>query len=271
MSLLFRVTNLSIERAGIRILDRINWTVNAGDHWVILGANGSGKTSLLKALTGYMTPTGGEINVLGEEYGKSDWRELRKRIGVVSASISQLVHDEDAGLEIVAGGTQAMIGYWGKISPPELERASRFLSLLRIPQAAERRWEVLSQGERQRVLIARALMADPVILILDEPCAGLDPVARERFLRDLSKLARRRRAPALVLVTHHIEEIIPEFTHLLALRKGKVAYSGPKGGGLQSKMLARVFNARLIIRKSARRYHLKGILRKSPGIPAKNE
>ena len=192
MSLLFNVKDLSIRRAGIRILDGINWTVNAGEHWVILGANGSGKTSLLKALTGYMTPTAGQITVLGEEYGESDWRELRKRIGVVSTSISHLVHDEDAGLEIVAGGRQAMIGYWGKISRSERERARRLLSLLRVPQAAERRWEVLSQGERQRVLIARALMADPVILILDEPCAGLDPVARERFLNDIGKLAGKK-------------------------------------------------------------------------------
>ncbi|MGA7214838.1 MAG: ATP-binding cassette domain-containing protein [Terrimicrobiaceae bacterium] len=271
MSLLFSVRNLSIERAGNRILDKINWTVKAGDHWVILGANGSGKTSLLKALTGYMMPTGGEITVLGEEYGKSDWRELRKRIGVVSASISQLVHDEDAGLEIVAGGTQAMIGYWGKISLSERARARRLLSLLRVPHVAERRWEVLSQGERQRVLIARALMANPVILILDEPCAGLDPVARERFLSDLSKLARKRRAPSLVLVTHHIEEIVPEFTHLFALRKGRVAYSGPKGGGLDAEILAKVFNARLIIRRSARGYHLRGIFSKSPGASEKDE
>jgi iron complex transport system ATP-binding protein len=259
MSLLFNVKNLSIRRAGIRILDGINWTVNAGEHWAILGANGSGKTSLLKALTGYMTPTAGHITVLGEEYGESDWRELRKRIGVVSTSISHLVHDEDAGLEIVAGGRQAMIGYWGKISRSERERARRFLSLLRVPQAAERRWEVLSQGERQRVLIARALMADPAILILDEPCAGLDPVARERFLNDIGKLAVKKQAAALVLVTHHIEEIVPEFTHLLALRKGRVAYAGPKSRGLEAEMLAKVFNARLAVRKSASRYHLRGI------------
>ena len=206
-----------------------------------------------------MTPTAGEITVLGEEYGESDWRELRKRIGVVSASISHLVHDEDAGLEIVAGGRQAMIGYWGKISRSERERARRLLSLLRVPQAAERRWEVLSQGERQRVLIARALMADPAILILDEPCAGLDPVARERFLNDIGKLAGKKQAAALVLVTHHIEEIVPEFTHLLALRKGRVAYAGPKSRGLEAEILATVFNARLVVRKSASRYHLRGI------------
>jgi iron complex transport system ATP-binding protein len=177
----------------------------------------------------------------------------------VSASIAHLVHDEDRGLEIVAGGSQAMIGYWGKISRSERERARRFLSLLRVPQAAERRWEVLSQGERQRVLIARALMADPVILILDEPCAGLDPVARERFLGDLSKFALGKRAPALVLVTHHIEEIVPEFTHVLALRRGRVAYSGVKSRGLEAAILTKVFNARLAVRKSGSRYRLQGL------------
>ena len=235
MSALVRVTDLSIRREGICILKGINWTVNRGEHWVILGANGSGKTSLLKALTGYMTPTKGQISVLGEEYGGSDWRELRKRIGVVSASIAHLVHDEDSGDEIVAGGSQAMIGYWGKMSVRERARAKRLLSLLRVTQATKRRWEVLSQGERQRVLIARALAADPVILILDEPCAGLDPIAREKFLDDISKLARKKRGPALVLVTHHIEEILPEFTHVLALRDGRIAYSGAKSEGLERK------------------------------------
>jgi iron complex transport system ATP-binding protein len=248
-----------MHRAGVHILDGINWAVNADEHWVILGANGSGKTSLLKALTGYMTPTGGDITVLGEEYGGSDWRELRKRIGVVSSSISHLVHDEDNGLEIVAGGGQAMIGYWGRISHSERKRAMRALSLLRVPQAAERTWNVLSQGERQRVLIARALMANPIILILDEPCAGLDPVARERFLGDISKLARKTPAPALVLVTHHIEEIVPEFTHVLALRKGRVVYSGPKSRGLRAEVLTGVFNARLIVRRARSRYQLRGI------------
>lgn len=259
MRTLFHLRRLSIHRSGVRILDDISWKVDSGEHWVVLGANGSGKTSLLKALTGYMTPTAGEITLLGEEYGGSDWRELRKRIGVVSSSISHLVHNEDSGVEIVAGGKQAMIGYWGRITRAERERARRLLSLLRVPQAARRNWEVLSQGERQRVLIARALMADPVILILDEPCAGLDPVARERFLRDLSKLAKKRNAPALVLVTHHIEEIVPEFTHLLALRDGRVVFAGPKSQGLEARMLAKVFDAALNVRRSASRYYLRGL------------
>ena len=256
---LFDLRNLSIHRSGVKILEAVNWKVKRGEHWVVLGANGSGKTSLLKALTGYMTPTRGEITLLGQEYGGSDWRELRKRIGVVSASISQLVHDEDSGLEIVAGGTQAMIGFWGRISRSERERARRALSLLRVPQAIGRNWEVLSQGERQRVLIARALMAKPVILILDEPCEGLDPVARERFLADLRKLAMRKNAPGLVLVTHHIEEIVPEFTHVLALRRGRIIYAGPKSRGLNGHTLEKIFDAPLSVSKSGSRYYLRGI------------
>jgi iron complex transport system ATP-binding protein len=259
MNPLVRVANLSIQRDGIGILNGINWAVNRGEHWVILGANGSGKTSLLKALTGYMTPTKGQISVLGEEYGRCDWRELRKRIGVVSASIAHLVHDEDSGHEIVAGGRQAMIGFWGKMSPSEQTRAKRLLTLLRVTQATKRRWEVLSQGERQRVLIARALAADPVILILDEPCAGLDPVAREKFLNDISKLAKKKGGPALVFVTHHIEEILPEFTHLLALRRGRIAFSGVKSGGLRSNILSRIFHTKLFIRRSRSRYRLESI------------
>ncbi|HRJ71924.1 MAG TPA: ATP-binding cassette domain-containing protein [Terrimicrobiaceae bacterium] len=254
---LFTVRNLSVTRGDVRILANINWTMHHGEHWVILGANGSGKTSLLKALTGYMTPTRGEITVLGEEFGESDWRELRKHVGVVSASISHLVHDEDTGLEIVAGGKNAMIGYWGRITRADAGRARRLLGLLRVACASDRTWEVLSQGERQRVLIARALMADPVILILDEPCSGLDPVARERFLRDLGRLARGKNAPGLLFVTHHIEEILPEFTHLLALKKGRTAYSGPKSGGLNSRVLAGVFQAPLSVRRTGGRYQLK--------------
>jgi iron complex transport system ATP-binding protein len=233
--------------------------MNLGEHWVILGANGSGKTSLLKALTGYMPPTDGTIHLLGEEFGESDWRELRQHVGVVSASISHLCHEEDDGLEIVAGGARAMIGYWGRISPAERAKALRLLRLLRIGYAAERRWEVLSQGERQRVLIARALMADPVILILDEPCAGLDPVARERFLTDLRKLAARKNSPGLVLVTHHIEEILPEFTHLLALKNGRVCREGPISQTLNSATLSEIFASRLRVQRQAGRYRLAGI------------
>lgn len=253
---LFRVSHLAVHRNGNHILDDINWTVRKGEHWAILGANGSGKTSLLKALTGYMTPTDGEITLLGEEFGESDWRELRKHVGVVSASIAHLVHDEDLGEEIVIGGKNAMIGTWGRVLTADRQRALRLLALLRISYAAKRTWEVLSQGERQRVLIARALMANPAILILDEPCAGLDPVARERFLQDIARLGARKSGPALVLVTHHIEEILPAFTHLLALKDGQIVYQGPMSKGLKPETLEEIFQAELTIRRADGRYQL---------------
>lgn len=257
MSILFQVRNLTIRRGAVHILRDINWTVEKGEHWVILGSNGSGKTSLLKAITGYMIPTKGEITLLDEEFGETDWRELRQRIGIVSASISQLVHDEDDAVEIVAGGKKAMIGYWGRVTPAEKSQALGLLRALRISYAASRTWEVLSQGERQRVLIARALMANPAILILDEPCSGLDPVAREKFLADLGRLARKKHAPALVLVTHHIEEVMPGFTHLLALRKGRAAYEGPAAPALNGKTLSRIFGAPVAISRRGNRYRLR--------------
>jgi iron complex transport system ATP-binding protein len=256
MTELFAVKNLSIRRGAVRVLNRIHWTMNAGEHWVILGANASGKTSLLNALTGYMTPTEGTIRLLGEEFGEADWRELRERVGVVSASIAHLCHEEDPCLEIVAGGVRSMIGYWGRILPEEKSKARRLLRLLRAGYLEERRWEVLSQGERQRVLIARALMADPAILILDEPCAGLDPVARDRFLNDLRCLAAKKRAPGLVLVTHHIEEILPEFTHLLTLKAGRIHSCGPLSSTLTDRTLSTIFGAPLRIRKRGDRYLL---------------
>lgn len=254
--IVLQVTGMSIRRDGAPILQDIEWTMLRGQHWVILGSNGSGKTSLLKALTGYMTPSSGDIVLLGEEFGNSDWRELRKRVGVVSASLTHLFHDEDDALEIVAGGKEAMVGYWGEVPGADLRKARRLLGLLKAGQLAGRRWEVLSQGERQRVLIARALMANPAVLILDEPCAGLDPVARERFLEDVRELAIQGTGPGMVFVTHHVEEILPEFTHLLMLKKGKIAYSGPIKAGLKSAALSDVFSAPLRLSQRGQRYVL---------------
>lgn len=253
---LFQLRHLTIRRNSTYILRDIEWTVQPGEHWVILGANGSGKTSLLKSLTGYMTPTDGDITLLGEVFGESDWRELRKRVGVVSASISHLVHDDDEALEIVIGGRDAMIGVWGPIRPEDVRRAKRLLKLVRAGYLAHRYWEVLSQGERQRVLIARALMADPKVLVLDEPCAGLDPVARERFLSDIRQLAAGKNAPCLVFVTHHIEEILPEFTHLLALKDGRIAYSGPIEQGMRNAVLNDIFQAKITLRRTGDRWRL---------------
>ena len=251
------VRDLSIRRGDTLILDRIAWTVAPGEHWVVLGANGSGKTSLLSALTGYLPPTAGEVRVLGEEFGASDWRELRRHVGLVSSSVRQLMHDEEPALVTVASGKYATIGHWGRVPKADRTAAHALLADAECAHLAARPWLLLSQGERQRVLIARALMARPRLLILDEPCAGLDPVARENFLAFLDRLAAPRTgSPALVLVTHHVEEITPAFTHALLLREGRVVAAGPRARVLTSKSLSETFATALRLRRHAGRYRL---------------
>jgi iron complex transport system ATP-binding protein len=245
MKRILNVTGLRVERGETVILDDVSWRVRRGEHWVILGANGSGKTSLLSALTGYLTPTAGEIEVLGECYGASDWRDLRKCIGLVSSAIRQLMHDDEVALDSVISGKYAMIDFWGEASAGDRRRARDVLRKVECDYIVQRPWRVLSQGERQRVLIGRALMAKPPLLILDEPCAGLDPVARERFLQFLQRLGKRKNSPTLVLVTHHVEEITPAFTHVLLLRNGNVLASGERSRVLTSKLISRAFGARV--------------------------
>jgi iron complex transport system ATP-binding protein len=249
------VSNLRIERDAT-ILRSVDWTIAPGEHWVILGANGSGKTSLLSALTGYLPPTSGEITVLGETYGRTDWRELRKRIGLCSSSIRQLMEGHQTTLETVISGRHAMIGLWGEVRPEEKTQALKILRQVEATAIRDRPWRFLSQGERQRALIGRALMARPELLILDEPCAGLDPVAREHFLQFLERLAHKRGAPTMVLVTHHVEEIMPVFSHVLVLKEGSVLTAGSKIKVLTSSTLSRAFHAPIRLRRLRGRYSL---------------
>ena len=254
---ILNVTGLRIERSGTVILRDVNWRVGRGQHWVILGANGSGKTSLLSALTGYLMPTAGEITLLGETYGRTDWRELRKKIGLVSSSIRQMMADDETALETVASGKYAMIDFWGRVTRAEKAAALKLLRQVECEYLSDRPWQVLSQGERQRVLIGRALMARPRVLILDEPCAGLDPAAREHFLLFIQRLGQRRNSPTLIFVTHHVEEIMPVFTHVLLLKDGGVLAAGEKAKALNSKNLSKAFNSRMKLEKMGQRHTLK--------------
>jgi len=256
---------LTIHRSGTLILRDVHWRLNHGEHWVILGANGSGKTSLLQTLLAYMAPTKGSVSVLGSEFGTTPWHELRRHIGLVSNRLATQIPDEEPASTTVVSGRGAIIDY---IEPVRNEDRAEALRLLRMVEAgplADRPWGFLSQGERQRVLIARALMARPRILILDESCAGLDPVARETFVSFLERAAVGRQAPSMVFVTHHVEEIPRCITHALVLKGGRVLHAGAVRDVLTSETLSRAFGVpcRLVCRDGRFRLHLAGRARKA--------
>jgi len=253
---------LSLQRE-ILILDSIDWRVLPGEHWAILGPNGSGKTSLLNVLTAYVTPSRGEMMVLGKRYGAYDWRELRKKIGIVSSSLRALLRFDEPALNAVISGKEAILNHWGEILEEDREVARKILKEIECSDLAERPWGYLSQGEQQRILIGRALMAKPKILILDEPCAGLDMVARETFLEFLQRLTRKNKDLTLLLVTHHVEEIASFISHVLLLKSGKALASGTKAEVLISKILSQAFDAKLKLSKQSGRFHSTVSSRKS--------
>jgi iron complex transport system ATP-binding protein len=247
---------LRLRRGDVSILRDVSWEVTSGQHWIILGANGSGKSSLLAVLSGYLPPTAGSCSVLGQTFGESDWRDLRTHLGIVSAPLASLMHPEEPAARTVLTGRDGSIDLWGPVSKTERAEALQWLRKVEAEELADRPWGVLSQGERQRVLIARALIRSPKLLILDEPCAGLDPVARESLLAFLARLIRRKDGTAIVLVTHHVEEILPEFTHALLLHEGAVAAAGPIHTSLTEANLGRIFNAPLNLSRHSGRYRL---------------
>jgi iron complex transport system ATP-binding protein len=210
-------------------------------------------------------PSAGELSVLGENYGQSDWRELRKHIGLVSSSVRQMMRDEEPALETVISGKYAMIDFWGNATVRDRAEARRILRQIECTHLADRPWLVLSQGERQRVLIGRALMARPRLLILDEPCAGLDPAAREHFLQFLQRIGSPRNAPTLVLVTHHVEEIMPVFSHVLILKTGRVLAAGSAASTLNTKLLSAAFGEETKLKKENGRFAL-AVRAKSRGV-----
>jgi iron complex transport system ATP-binding protein len=250
------VRQLRFERSDRLILDGVDWTVGAGEHWVILGPNGCGKTSLINCLTGYEMSTAGDITVDGAEYGRTDWREVRKRVGLVTSTLSYYLEPGEPVLDAVVSGREAMLNLVGEVGPGLYSQASALLERIGCGHLTDSHWGVLSQGERQKILICRALMAQFHVLILDEPCAGLDPVAREYFLQWLQQIATQPEAPSLVLVTHHVEEILPFFTHVLLLRKGRVQAAGARKRVLTSEHLTEAYGAPLRLEADGDRYRL---------------
>ena len=215
-------------RDGTTILDSIDWRVRPGEHWVVLGPNGSGKTSLCHIISFYLHPSAGSVAVLGGTLGRVDVRELRRRIGLTSAALAAMLQSSLTALQIaVAGKHAALAHWWHTYDEADWTRARRALTRVGCLDHADQRFGTLSSGERQRVLLARALMLNPSLLVLDEPTAGLDLAGCEQLIQTLTGLARDRSAPALVMVTHHVDEIPPGFTHALLLASGRIVAAGP--------------------------------------------
>lgn len=259
---IFSMEDVSVRRGGKGILDSVSWRVERDQHWVVLGGNGSGKTSLLNVLLGYLTPSEGSVEMRGREDAVNDpgrnWDDWRKRIGFVSSSLSQMVEPGETGIEILLAGRHAMVNYWQRSGDPaDLRAAERVLAKVQAEHLRDQVWATMSQGERQRILIGRALMAPRLeVLVLDEPCAGLDPVARELFLQFIDELTEKGSFRSLILVTHHVEEIVPSITHALVLKDGSVVSQGEKRRALNSLSLSQAFGADLKLRSRLGRYRL---------------
>lgn len=224
--MVINMEEVSLIRESTILLDKINWTVNSGEHWAIIGLNGSGKTLMLNIVNGYIFPSRGQVEVLGKKFGSYDLRQLRKSIGWVSSSLQERLYEEEMAMAIVLSGKHATIGLYDQPTHEDLEQAADLLRKLGILQVADRPYRTLSQGEKQKILIARALINQPKLLVLDEPCTGLDIFAREQILETIDQISKSPEAPTLLYVTHHIEEILPVFSHTLLLRNGQVFNSG---------------------------------------------
>ena len=258
----FEMENVTVRRNEREILKDINWTVERDQHWVVVGGNGSGKTSMLNVLMGYLTPTEGDCHMRGRENAVNSktqsWDDWRKRIGFVSSSISQLIDPAETAIDNVLAGRHAMVNYWQKTDDPkEIKAAEKILEKVDCTYLRDQPWVHLSQGERQRLLIGRALMAQRMdVLVLDEPCAGLDPVAREHFLGFVEELTQKGSFRSLILVTHHVEEIIPAVTHAMVLKEGEAISQGEKRRALNSLSLSKAFDSELKLRSRLGRYRL---------------
>ncbi|MDG5787100.1 ABC transporter ATP-binding protein [Evansella sp. AB-P1] len=241
--MVLQVENVSLIRDGNWILKDINWDVKKGEHWALLGLNGAGKTALLHMLYAFYFPTKGNVSVLGKRYGKDILGEdLRRRIGLVSSILKDRIYEEDSAYQIVLSGAFASIGLYGTPSDVMRHKAQQLLKELGCFEYANRSFRTLSQGERQRVLIARALMGNPELLILDEPTNGLDFLAREQLLEVIERISENPNLPTIIFVTHHVEEILPCFKKTLLLKEGKVFTSGRTEQVLTNEVLTNFFD-----------------------------
>lgn len=247
--------SVGVRRSGTALLQDLTWRVELDERWVVLGPNGAGKTTLLNLAAGRLHPTTGVAHVLGERIGRTDVNELRTRIGLSTAALAERVPADEQVSDVVVTAAWSVVGRWREsYDRGDEARARALLSQLGIGGLAERRYGTLSEGERKRVQIARALMTDPELLLLDEPAAGLDLGGREDLVARLAELAYDPDAPAMVLVTHHVEEIPPGFTHALLLREGAVVAQGLLAETLTGDNLSKTFGLPLVVERSGDRY-----------------
>ncbi|MFD8499463.1 ABC transporter ATP-binding protein [Amycolatopsis sp. NPDC059657] len=253
--LVVKMAAVGVRRGKNDLLADLDWNVELDERWVVLGPNGAGKTTLLRLAAAELHPTTGSVHLLGEKLGRVDIFELRPRIGFTSAAIAGRVPGEEIVRDVVVSAGYAVLGRWREVYDTlDTERAEELLEALGIGHLAERTFGTLSEGERKRALIARSLMTDPEMLLLDEPAAGLDLGGREDLVARLSALALDPEAPAMVLVTHHVEEIPPGFTHALLLREGRAVVSGLIEDVVTSENLSKTFDQDLLLQRSGDRY-----------------
>ncbi len=253
--IVLRLSGVGIRRDGRWILDGIDWTVRSGERWAIVGPNGSGKTTLLQVASTYLWPTRGSVEVLGKRLGRVDARELRRRIGLVSAALANEIDASLTATDIVLSARHAALApWWAAYSAADEARADAALARLGLGGLERRTFATLSSGERQRVLIARTLMTDPELVLLDEPAAGLDLGAREALVARIAELTADPAIGAVALVTHHIEEVPPGFSHALVMAGGRVVAAGPIASTLSGPVLSAAYGIGLQVDSVDGRY-----------------
>lgn len=254
-NLVLAFDGVTVERGGNELISGLSWSVSPEQRWAVLGPNGAGKTTVLSIAAARLHPNVGNVSVLGERLGHVDVFELRPRIGFSSAHLADRVPRDERVHDIVVTAAYAVVGrFVEQYEAFDELRARTLLDQLGVAHLAERRYGTLSEGERKRVQIARALMTDPELLLLDEPAAGLDLGAREDLMQRLGELATDALAPTLVLVTHHVEEIPPGITHVMLLRAGKIVAAGPIGSVLTDAHLSATFDVPISVRYDDGRY-----------------
>jgi iron complex transport system ATP-binding protein len=255
MSAILELSDISVRRGDRIILGPLNWQVLEGERWVILGPNGAGKTTLLQICSSLIHPTTGEINILGEKLGKVDVFELRTRIGLTSSALVEQLPPDELVMDVVLTAAYAMLGRWQeKYDLWDESRAMALLTALGVRELGERLFGSLSEGEKKRVQIARALMADPELLLLDEPASSLDLGGREDLLRRIESLSKDPLAPATVIVTHHIEEIPVGTTHALLLREGAVVAQGEVASVITDQNLTQAYGLAITVQTEGGRF-----------------